>query len=290
MKILVTGSSGFISQHLIPLLQKEGHYVIGVDKRPELHRANRFLQTDVGDLNFRDLMGVNAVIHLAFATNIPNSIRHPKETTEQNIDMTIHLLEVCKDAEVGRFVFPSTASLYGSNKTPWTEDMPSMPIEPYSWQKLALEYACGLYTTQYKLPTVVLRFFQVFGEYQRDDTALAAFIRAKQSGKPITLTQTTAQSSFKSGRRDFVYAGDVAEAILKAATVSTVGNGEIINIAGGKATEMREVAEAMKAKIKWIERRPWEVETHLADIKKARVLLGWEAKTDVLEWVKQYAK
>src|SRR3990167_9234439 len=278
MKILVTGSSGFIAQHLIPLLQKEGHYVIGVDKRPELHHANKFLQTDVRDLGFRDLMGVNVVIHLAFATNIPNSIRHPKETTEQNIDMTIHLLEVCKDAEVGRFVFPSTASLYGSNKTPWTEDMPSMPIEPYSWQKLALEYACSLYTTQYKLPTVVLRFFQVFGEFQRDDTALAAFIRAKESGKAITLTQTTAQSSFRSGRRDFVYAGDVAEAVCM-----LLENEEYVY---GETTTMEDVAKAIGGEVKWIPKREYEVEVHHGDITKLKNI-GWKPKTNILTWLSE---
>ena len=208
MKVLITGASGFLAHHIIRICMSRGWYVIGVDKRPlpaNHIKPYYFIQTDVMDLGFRDLMGIDMVIHLAFITNIPNSVRHPRETTYQNIDMTVHLLELCKEAKVKKFVFPSTASLYSKNPTPWTEDMPPHPIEPYSWQKLSCEYLCKMYSEVYGVPTVILRFFQVFGELQREDTALAAFMRAKQEGKPITLTETTAQSSFKSCQPHFFY-------------------------------------------------------------------------------------
>lgn len=287
-KLLVTGAAGFLAHHLIAEAQKGKWYVIGVDKRPIQKGHNKpdhFIQTNVFDVGFRDLMGVDAVVHFAWRTNIPDCARHPKPSTYENIDMTVHMLDVCKDAGIKRFIFPSTASLYSHNPTPWTEDMMPEPIEPYSWQKLACEQLCKMYSTQYEVPTVVLRFFQIFGEYQRDDTALAAFLRLKASGKPITLTKTTAQSSFKSGQRDFIYAGDVVKAVLLAIKSKNVGKGEIINIACGKTNTMEEIAKAMKAKIEWIPRRPWEVERHHADIKKARVLLGFEPKTDVIKWI-----
>ena len=287
-RVLCTGSSGFIGHHLIKECVTRGWEVIGVDKRPvppNHSYPHTFIQADVNDLGYRDLMGVDYVFDLAFVTNIPNSVRHPKETTQQNIDTTIHLMEVCRDAKVGKFLFPSTASLYGHNPTPWTEDMPADPIEPYSWQKLSLEYACKMYANIYDLPTAVFRFFQVFGEFQRDDTALAAFMKAKRERRAITLTSTIAQSTFRSGQRDFIYAGDLAEAVCDVAE-SSYNKGEIFNIASGAVHTMEEIADTIGAEVVWIPRREYEIERHEADISKIHSL-GWKPKTDVLSWLKE---
>lgn len=279
MKVLITGSSGFLAQHIIPKFLDNGHEVVAIDKRP-----GTFTQSprDVFDLNFRDLMGIDAVVHLAWRTNIPDCSRHPRESTRENIDMTIHLLELAKEAGVKKFFFPSTASLYGNNPTPWKEDMPPAPIEHYSWQKLACESACKMYTGM-GLNTVVARFFQIFGEYQRDDTALAAFLRAKKNGKPITLTETTAQSSFKSAQRDFVYAGDIADAVYLLTTDDRAKDGEIYNV-GGTVHTMEEIAQGVGGEVVWIPRRDWEVERHAADLTKLKAL-GWQPKVDVLQWL-----
>lgn len=285
MKILITGCSGFLAQHIVPLFISRGHEIIGVDKRPPRFPPTKFLQMDVADLNYRDLLGIDYVVHLAWRTNIPDCTRHPEDSTRENIDMTIHLLEVSKEAGVKKFFFPSTASLYGNNPTPWNEDMLGMPIEHYSWQKLSCEFAAKMYAQSLGLNTVIARFFQIFGGCQREDTALAAFMRAKKNGQPITLTETTAQSSFRSGQRDFVYAGDVAEAVYLLVTDDRAGNGEIYNV-GGTVYSMEEVAKAVGGEVKWIPRRPWEVERHEADTTKLRAL-GWTPKVDVLEWLKR---
>ena len=283
MTVLITGSAGFLAQHIIKAFQNKGYFVVGVDKRPELRPSNKFIQTDVNDLTYRDLMGIDYVIHLAWRTNIPDCVRHPRESTYQNINTTIHLLEVAKEAGVKNFFFPSTASLYGNNPTPWTEDMLGKPIEHYSWQKLSCEFACKMYSTSYGLKTTIGRFFQVFGEHQRDDTALAAFMRNKKEGKPVTLTETTAQSSFRSGQRDFIYAGDIAEAVV---IITEKGEaGEIYNVASGGFHTMEEVAQALDVDVVWIPKRNWEVERHHGNIDKLKKL-GWLPKTNVLEWVK----
>lgn len=271
--------------------RKRGWYLIGVDKRPingGHAKPDLFIQTDVRDLGFRDLMGVDYVIHLAFVTNIPNSVRHPRETAHDNICMTQHLLEVAKETGIKKFAFPSTASLYSHNPTPWTEDMPPQPIEPYSWQKLACEQLCQLYSRTYGVPTVIFRFFQIFGEFQREDTALAAFLRAKTEQKPITLTETTAQSTFRSGQRDFIYAGDVAEAVCAALESEKTGGGEIFNVASGEIHTMEEIAGAIGAEVKWIPRRDYEVERHHGDISRLRAL-GWKPKVDVIQWLQNHA-
>ena len=285
-KVLVTGSSGFLAHHLIKECKKRGWYVVGVDKRPVNgghEKPDLFIQTDVNDLKFRDLMGVDYVFHFAWRTNIPDCQRHAEESTKDNIVMSIHLLEVAKEAKIKKFLFPSTASLYGNNTTPWTEDMPPDPIEPYSWQKLSIEYACKMYSKT--LPTVIFRFFQVFGEFQREDTALAAFLRAKEEGIPITLTETTAQSTFKSGQRDFIYAGDLARAVCMAAESDKTGSAEIFNVASGETHTMEEIAHAIGAEVKWIPRREYEVERHHGDITKLR-WLGWDPSVDVLKWLR----
>lgn len=286
MKVLITGVSGFLGHHIVRECLNKGWEVVGVDKRPipENHvMPTKFVQTDVFDLSFRDLMGVDYVIHLAWRTNIPDCVRHPKESTYQNIDMTVHLLELCKEAGIKKVFFPSTASLYGNNPTPWNELMECTPIEPYSWQKQSCEVLCRMYSEVYGLPTVIGRFFQVFGELQREDTALAAFLKAKKEGRPITLTETTAQSSFKSGQRDFIYAGDLAEAVCVMLEKGTPG--AVYNVASGECHTMEEIAEAIGSEVVWIPRRAYEVERHHGDITRLRSL-GWEPKTDVIKWLK----
>ena len=285
MKILLTGASGFLAQHIIPVFQKAGHYVIGVDKRPPFILPNKFILANVRDLAYRDLMGIDMVVHLAWRTNIPDCVRHPLQSTRENIDTTIHLLEVSKEANIKKLFFPSTASLYGNNPTPWTEDMTGLPIEHYSWQKMACEVACKMYAKSYGVNTVIARFFQVFGEHQREDTALSAFMKCKIDGKPVTLTETTAQSSFKSGQRDFIYAGDLAEAVVLL-TTGVAGGGEIYNVASGNFNTMEEIVQALGVEVKWIPRRPWEVDRHWGDITKLKKL-GWEPKTNVLDWLKK---
>jgi len=286
-KVIITGVSGFLGHHITKVFQGNGYFVVGIDKRPipPGHQVpNHFIQANISDLNYRDVLGTSFIVHAAWRTNIPDCSRHPEDSTRNNIDMTIHLLEVAKEAGVKRVFFPSTASLYGNNPTPWKEDMTPSPIEHYSWQKLACESACRMYAQSLGLDTVMARFFQIFGEFQREDTALAAFIRAKKNGQPITLTETTAQSSFRSGQRDFVYAVDVAEAVYLLTTKATAGGGEIYNV-GGTVHTMEEIANAIGGEIKWIERRPWEVIRHEADLTKLKAL-GWAPKTDVIDWLK----
>lgn len=293
-KVLITGASGFISLHLVEASLLRDWDVIGIDLLPFKHAINhpnlKFAQKDVRDLTLSDLSGVDYIFHLAFVTNIPNSVQHPLETTRDNIDMTAYLLDLATKGGIKKFVFPSTASLYGNNPTPWREDMSADPIEPYSWQKLSCEYACKMWHARYGLPTVVFRLFQVFGENQRKDSALYAFFQAKKSGRPMTLTETTAQSSFRTGQRDYVYVKDVARAFIKAAESAKTGHGETINIGSGVVNTVEEVAGAIGGEITFIPRRGYEVERHEADLARAKELLNWQADVNILDWLKKFVK
>lgn len=295
-KVVVTGAAGFIAPHIIEACLKKGWEVHGIDildcdEDSYIEHDNyRFEKRDVRDLTVNSMQDVDYVFHLAFVTNIPNSIQNPLETTKDNIDMTAFLLDLSKSAEVKKFLFPSTASLYGNNPIPWTEDMTPDPIEPYSWQKLSCEYACKMWNSCYGLPTTIFRFFQIFGENQRKDTAISFFIKSKREGRPITLVETTAQSSFRTGRRDFIYVKDLADAVTIAAESKKTGKGEILNIGSGKATTMEDVAKAIGGDIEFIPRRKFEVETHLADISFTQDLLGWKPKVEIIDWVKKFAE
>lgn len=291
MKVMILGVSGFLGHHITKEFQEQGYFVVGVDKRPvpkDHVQPDYFIQADVKDLIFRDLLGIDFVVSLFWRTNIPDCLRHPLESTYQNIDTTVHILEVAREAKIKKVFFPSTASLYGHNPVPWTEDMPPDPIDHYSWQKLSCESLCRMYAQTFGLNTAVARFFQIYGEFQREDTAIAAFLRAKQNGQPITLTETTAQSSFKSGQRDFIYAGDVAKAVVLL-TCGKTEPGGIYNVGSGIIHSMEEIAEAIGGEIKWIPKREWEVETHLANIAKLKTF-GWSPKVSVINWLKQYVK
>lgn len=289
-KVVVTGVSGFIGPHVVEECLKRDWQVVGVDLLPcGIEAAGfSFLRKDARDLAVEELGGVDYVVHLAFVTNIPNSIEHPIETTRDNIEMTTRLLSAATKAGVRKVAFPSTASLFGNNPTPWREEMPPDPIEPYSWQKLSCEYLLRMWTVRYGLPTVILRLFQVFGENQRKDTAMAAFFRARVEGRPITLTETTAQSSFRTGQRDFVYVKEVAEAFARALESDKTGRGEIINVGTGKVTTMEEIAKAIGSRVVFIPRRGFEVERHQADISRAEALLNWHPHVDVIEWLHQF--
>ena len=289
-KALVTGSSGFIAHHVIENLIKSGFEVTGVDiLDPENPFSDcKYLKKNVADLSAHELKDIDFIIHLACDTNIRNSIENPVSTTDNNLSVTIKLLSLASDAKIKKFVFPSTASMYGSNPIPWSEDMISDPGEPYSWQKISIEYALKMWTSRYKLPTTILRLFQVFGENQRKDTAIAAFMNQKKNNKPITLIRSSGKSKFNTGRRDWIYVKDIAEAFKLTLLSNNTGNGEIINIASGKLISVEEIAKTVGGEITFLPSRDYEVDDHLADISKAKKILNWEYKMDVIPWLKDY--
>ena len=294
--ILITGAAGFIAPHIIEACTNRGWQVWGIDIIERIdenkfdHDNFKFENKDVRDLTKNDLESIDYIIHLAFVTNIPNSIQYPLDTTRDNIDMTVYLLSLAKEAGVKKVLFASTGSLYGNNEIPWNETMSADTLEPYSFQKLSCEIAFKTFYACYGLPTTIFRFFQVFGENQRKDTAISAFIRSKIEGRPITLVETTAQSSFRTGRRDFIYVKDLAEAVAIAADSNNTGKGEILNIGSGKATTMEDVANAIGGQVEFIPRRKFEVEVHLADMTFTKKTLDWEYKVEIIDWVKEFTK
>ena len=293
-KLLVTGAAGFIAPHIIEEAANLGWEVLGIDiteaEDKILSKNVKYLKKDARELSDDDIKDFDFVAHMAFVTNIPFSIKNPISTTNDNIDMTVKLLDICTKNNIKKFIFPSTASLYGHNKIPFVEDMAINPIEPYSWQKYSCEKLCKMWNSRYDLKTSVLRLYQIYGENQRKDTALAAFINSKKLGKPITLTETTAQSSFRTGRRDFIYVKDVAKAFTATMLSDNTGNGEVINIGTGITTTMEQIANTIGGEVKFIPRRNFEVEAHQADMTNCYKLIDWKPEVKVLEWLSNFVK
>ncbi len=289
-KVLVTGSSGFIAPHVIESCLKSDYEVVGIDlKDPEIKLDKcKYIKGDVRNQTVNDLKDIDYIIHLAFITNIPNSIQNPVKTTDDNIDMTVDLLDKATKAKIKKFVFSSTASLYGNNPLPYKEDMPILPGEPYSWQKYSCEVLCKMWSERYSLATCTLRLYQVYGENQRQDTAISKFIKSKKENKPITLTETTAQSSFRSARRDFIYVKDCADAFVAATKADKANNGEIFNIGTGKMITIEDVAKTIGGEITFIPKRSFEVDAHQADMSKTYNSLDWKHKVEILPWLKKF--
>lgn len=266
-RVLVTGASGFIASHLIPLLRKVDYQVIECDKK---------LGQDLAEL--KSLAGIDFVVHLASYSNIKGAIDNLLESTYNDLYLGVKLLELAHRARIKKFIFPSSAVLYGDAPTPWTENLPVITKEPYSLQKAAMENYCRYYA-QIGLPTVILRLFQVFGENQRSNTALGKWLQLRAAGQPLPVANS---------KRDFVYAADVAEAILSALTSAKVGQGEVINIASGQAYSMLEIAKMLGDRINMIPQKSFETSLQLGNIQKAKQLLNWAPKTDIKIWLKKY--
>lgn len=286
--LILTGAAGFLAHHVIKEAHEGKWRVIGVDKRPipANHSVpDEFIQTDVFDLNYRDLMGADAVVHFAWRTNIFDCLSHPRESSRDNIDMSVHLLEVCKIAKIPFLVFPSTASLYSHTLPPWNEESQVEPIEHYSWEKLSVENLCRMYARHFSVPSVTLRFFQVYGECQRKDTSIHIFQEKIRAGEPLTVFKPK-DPSLDSPKRDFVYAGDVARAVMLAIKFRERVTGETVNVCTGRTTSILDIVAKMGGTPVMVPGRDYDVDVHVGDNTKARLMLAWEPKVNILDWLK----
>jgi len=246
-RAVVTGGAGFIGSHLTARLLELGYQVTVLDDLSTGRKENgahleghpdfRFVQGSILDKELLKGLfeGVTYVFHEAAIPSVPRSVKDPEATHEANATGTLNVLIAARDAGVRKLVFASSSSVYGDTPTlPKREDMPANPLSPYAVSKLTGEAYCSVFTGVYGLPTVVLRYFNVYGPRQNPDSEYAAvipiFIYAALRGGPLTIYGDGLQT------RDFTYVTDVAEANIFAAThdftgVYNVGRGDTITIA-----------------------------------------------------------
>ncbi|NBV41934.1 NAD-dependent epimerase/dehydratase family protein [bacterium] len=259
MEAVVTGAAGFIGSHLVDYLLNQGLSVTGFDNlsagQPDRvlsigsSARNRFrwIEGDVRDLTAvkAAISGHRYVFHLAAAASVPESIERPDFYHENNVTGTSNVLLAARDAGVKRVVFASSSAVYGDNVAmPNHELLPPRPFSPYAAGKLTGEIYCNLFYRAYGLPTVALRFFNVFGPYQNPNSQYAAaipkFISACQSGSPICIFGDGEQT------RDFVYIENVVRALWLACVCSDELVGQVVNVGCGEAITVNHLAETVR--------------------------------------------
>lgn len=293
VKVIVTGGAGFIGSHLVNKLIERGDEVLVIDnlstgKKQNLSEKARFFELDIRDFaKIKPVFEqVEIVFHLAALPRVTTSIAKPQESNEINITGTLNVLEAARQAGVGRFVYSSSTSVYGNQETlPIREDIMAQPMSPYGVQKLVGELYCQVYSRLYGLPTVCLRYFNVFGPRQDAESeysgVIAKFLKLKQEGKPLTVVGDGEQ------RRDFTSVFDVVRATILASQSAKVGRGESINIASGKNYSINQLADIIGGEKKYIPERPGEIRNSLADISKAKKLLAWQPEYDLAKGLQE---
>lgn len=288
MKALITGGAGFIGSHLAQALLAQSWDVVVVDNlatglQEHVPENAQLLVGDVGDGEFvaRALRGCEVVFHLAAVSSVQDSLSRPLEVHNTNLTSTLTLLEATVRMGSKRFVFSSSAAVYGDTKGhPAREDIKPNPLSHYAVQKLASEHYCAVYHKLHNLETVCLRYFNVYGPRQRADSpysgVIAKFADAARHKQPVVIFGDGGQT------RDFVHVSDVVAANLAAATApSEAVAGRVFNIGSGRSVSIDELAQAV-AKVfpggppaEHRAERRGEIRFSKADISQANQFLGY---------------
>lgn len=231
--------------------------------------------------------GVDVVFHEAAVPSVPRSVREPQFTHDVNVNGTLGLLLAAKDNGVSRFVYASSSSAYGDTPTlPKVEDMAPAPQSPYAVQKLMGEYYARVFYVVYGLPTVALRYFNVFGPRQEPSSEYAAVIPkfiTRMMGKTPPLIYGDGTQT-----RDFTYIENVVSANMLAVD-SAQCSGEVINISTGQSVDLIELAKAIGSVVGveidpiFEPPRDGDIKHSFGDIEKAKRLLGFTIRVDLEE-------
>lgn len=302
---LVTGGAGFIGSHLVGSLISSGWDVRVLDdlstgKLDNLNesfgsRRFSFIRGSIRKIEVvrRVIRGADVVFHLAAIVSVPRSIRETHLVHDTNVNGTLLLLEEARKADVGRFVFASSAAVYGDSYTPpLTEDLPPRPTSPYGAGKAASEEYCQAYYRSFSLKTTVLRYFNVYGPRSAGPYAgvMAQFAKDALEGRPFTVFGDGKQT------RDFVNVADVVSATIKAAQ-SPEAAGEILNIGTGLPVTLLDLVRLFSAashtqslRVKHSSPRPGDIRLSWASIARARALIGYSPKVSLEEGIASLMK
>lgn len=296
MKSIVTGGAGFIGSHMVDLLLSEGYEVIVLDNLSNgrienlaQHKDNKkltFVKIDLSDYNKsldEYFKGIDYVFHYAALADIVPSINRPILYHRANVDSTVHVLEAARKANVKKLVYAASSSCYGiPDKIPTPETSRISPEYPYALTKYIAEEYVISWNKIYGLPTVSLRFFNVYGPRSRTTGTYGAvfgvFLAQKLANKPFTIVGSGKQS------RDFTFVTDIVKACYAAATSEI--SGEIMNVGSGGAYSINQLVKLLGGEKTHIPKRPGEPDCTFADTTKIKTLLGWEAKVSFEEGVK----
>jgi UDP-glucuronate 4-epimerase len=320
-KILVTGAAGFIGFHLCQRLLARGDEVIGLDNLNDYYDVS-LKQARLAQLKGRPRFGFerldiaeraavaalfagggfDAVMHLAAQAGVRHSIDHPEKYIDANLLGFGNVLEGCRRAGVGHFVYASSRSVYGTNhKVPFSEHDPvDHPMSLYAATKRANELMAHTYSHLYALPTTGLRFFTVYGPWGRPDMALFKFTRAMLAGETLQV--------YNRGEmvRDFTYVDDIVEGVVRVldrvpgqdgnydSPASSQAPYRLYNIGNNSPVQlMRYIAVVeqclgLKAKLELLPMQPGDVQATVADVSQLECDVGFKPSTTVEEGVRRF--
>ena len=297
---LVTGGAGFIGSHLAEALIARGDRVRIADNLSTGYRRNievnpqaEFLEGDLADPAFaaKAAQGAELVFHQAAIPSVPRSVKDPATSNRANIDGTLNVLLAARDAGVRRVVYAGSSSAYGDAPALLKrEDMPANPLSPYALQKFVGEQYCRLFTSLYGLETVTIRYFNVFGPRQDPSSPYSGVI-SKFATSLLEGTRPTIQGD-GGQTRDFTFIANVVDGVLRAADAPGA-SGHVINVATGSRISLLDLLGVMKrltgatVEPEFTERRAGDVRDSLADITKARQILGYEPRFSLEEGLAQ---
>ncbi len=288
--VLVTGGAGFIGSHLVDALLEGGARVRVLDDlssglEANLARVRADVELLVGDLCDAEACrracdGARFVFHQAALGSVPRSIAHPARSIEVNVTGNARLFEAARDAGVERVVYASSSSVYGdSPKLPKREGEEGQPLSPYAWSKAAGEQLARVFARSLSVPSIGLRYFNVYGPRQRPDGPYAAvvprFFDAWREGRAPLIYGDGEQS------RDFTFVADAVAANLAAALAPVEAGGQAYNVGAGGGVTVRALAERIRElagggpEPQHAPARTGDVRHSLADVEKARRELGW---------------
>ena len=288
---LVTGGGGFIGSNIAEHLVRQGRSVRVFDnfatgKRHNLRSFEKNAELVEGDLrNPADVKtavaGVRYVIHMGALPSVPRSVSEPQLAHEANVNGTLNLLLAARDAKCERVVFSSSSSVYGDTPTlPKIETMKPSPLSPYAVHKITGEYYCSIFWQLYGLPTVSLRYFNVFGPRQDPQSQYAAviprFITSILAGQSPTIFGDGQQT------RDFSHVENIIAANLAACEAPKEALGQAFNIACGGRISLLDLVATINQAVgrnvppKFEPARAGDILHSQADITAAKQVLGWE--------------
>jgi len=293
--VLVTGGAGFVGRETVKLLQRNGYGVTVLDKaeKPEDFQNVKYIRGDLQNAAKCVIAcaGKDFVIHLAAKPRIPESFVDPDSYFDDNVTGTKNILTAASAVGVRKFVYCSSSSIYGNNPPPHKPYHKPDPLNYYAMTKLFGEHLCKQYKNMFNLDYTILRFFTVYGPEQPgcDDKGLmiAKFARLAKEGKPLTVHGDGEL------RRDYIHVSDVAAAIV--AAVETRVKSEIFNVGTGHNISVNSVVDILREFVPDVQVENVDVlkgyaKETLADISKAKKLLGWSPKISQADGIKEYYK
>ena len=293
MRVLVTGGAGFVGTNLIKRLLKDGHEVLSVDnystgKKENEQEGCEYHHRDLSESTWWALWDdcycefscdcqiepVDIIYHLAALPRIVPSFEKPVDTFKSGPMATINLLDWAKHSETP-VIYAGSSSVTGD-----------VYANPYTFTKWQNEHLIELYNKLFSVPTSICRFYNVYGEHQASEgsycNVLGIFQRQFSNGEPLTITGDGEQ------RRDFTYVGDIVDGLIRCGKSLFMAefNGESFELGNGNNRSINELAEAFgEYPTEYIDARPGEMRETLNTDTKARDVLGWKPKGDIIEFI-----